>query len=106
MCERGDVCWARLPEVGRKPVLVVSARAVTLALRPIVVRITSIERVRPIATAVLLEEGEISGLPARSWVICHDLFTLLDPLALEHIGNISPSRMVDVEEALRAALAL
>lgn len=106
MCERGDVCWARLPEVGRKPVLVVSARAITLALRPIVARVTSIDRERPIPTAVPLEEGEISGLPAKSWVICHDLFTLLDPLALERIGRISPSRMVDVEEALRAALAL
>jgi mRNA-degrading endonuclease toxin of MazEF toxin-antitoxin module len=104
--ERGDVCWARLPGVGRTPVLIVSARVVTLALRPIVARITSVERDRPVPTAVRLEDGEVSALPERSWVICHDLFTLLDSERLERIGTVSPRRMVDVEEALRAALAL
>lgn len=84
----------------------VSARVVTLALRPIVARITSIERDRAIPTAVRLEEGEVAALPQSSWVICHDLFTLLTTEGLERVGTISAHRMVDVEDALRAALAL
>lgn len=107
MYERGDVWWARLPDVGRKPVLVVSARVVTLALRPIVARITSVERDRPIPTAVALADDEIAGLPGRSWIVCHDLFTLSDGgLLVERVGALSPARLVDVEDALRAALAL
>ncbi len=106
MHRRGDVCWAQLPGLGRKPVLIVSARVVTLALRPIVARITSIERERSIPTAVRLEEGEIAGFPASSWIICHDLFTLLTADGLERVGTVSARRMVDVEDALRAALAL
>lgn len=100
------MCWADLPELGRRPVLVVSARVVTLALRPIGARITSIDRDRPIPTAVRLEEGEVPGLPQSSWVICHDLFTLLTAEGLERVGTVSARRMVDVEDALRAALAL
>lgn len=106
MLERGDVCWADLPAVGSKPVLVVSGRVVTLALRPIVVRITSLDRERRIPTAVALSDGEVPGLPRRSWVICHDLFTLLDAGGLEPIGRLSPRRMVAVEDALRFALGL
>lgn len=37
MLERGDVGWATLPGVGRKPA-VVSTRVVSVALRPIVAR--------------------------------------------------------------------
>lgn len=104
--ERGDVAWAWLPEVGRKPVVVVSARVVTLALRPIVARITSIERERAVPTAVSLDDGEVAGLPSRSWVICHDLATLVTDRPLEPLDRLSAGRMLEVEEALRAALGL
>jgi mRNA-degrading endonuclease toxin of MazEF toxin-antitoxin module len=106
LLERGDVCWADLPSVGRKPVLVVSARVVTLALRSIVVRITSLDRERPIPTAVELADGEVPGLPRRSWVVCHDPFALLGAEDLDPIGRLTPRRMVAVEDALRFALAL
>lgn len=98
--------WADLPEVGRKPVLVVSARVVTVALRPIVARITSIARARSIPTAVELDDGEVTGLTSRSWVICHDLATLVADAPPEAIGRLSPARMLEVEAALRAALDL
>lgn len=106
MLERGDVGWATLPGIGRKPVVVVSSRVVSVALRPVVARITSIERDRPLPTAVALEDGEVAGLPARSWIICHDLATLAGDEPLERLGALSPARMVDVEEALRAVLDL
>lgn len=106
LLERGDVGWAVLPAIGRKPVVVVSTRVVTLALRPIVARITSVERDRPLPTAVALVDGEVSGLPSRSWVVCHDLATLVVDVPLERLGRLSPGRMLDIEDALRASLGL
>lgn len=106
MPSRGDVGWATLPGTGRKPVVVVSARVVTVALRPVVARITSVQRDRALPTAVALEDGEVAGLPARSWIVCHDLATLVTDEPIEPIGRLSPARMVDVEEALRVVLGL
>ncbi len=106
MLEPGDVGWASLPGIGRKPVVVVSTRVVSVALRPVVARITSIERDRPLPTAVALDDGEVAGLPARSWIICHDLATLVGDEPLERLGVLSPARMVDVEDALRSVLDL
>lgn len=107
MYERGDVWLARLPSIGLKPVLIVSRRVVSLSLRPIVVRITRVERARTIPTAVALDAGEFAELPHGSWVICHDLFTLGDGKALvQHLGTISPHRQVQVDAALSYTLAL
>lgn len=106
MCERGDVGWAPLPGVGHKPVVVVSTRVVSVALRPVVTRITSVKRDRPLPTAVALDDGEVPGLPRRSWIVCHDLATLMTDEPIEHLGRLSPARMVDVEEGLRAVLGL
>jgi len=104
--ERGDVAWVSLPRVARKPVVVVSTRVVSVALRPIVARITSVERDRPLPTAVALDDGEVPGLPRRSWVVCHDLATLVTDEPIEPMGRLSPARMVEVEDALRATLGL
>lgn len=106
IAQRGDVAWALLPDVGHKPVVVVSARVVTLALRPIVARITSVDRERAIPTAVALDDGEIAGLPSRSWVICHDLATLVADEPLQVLDRLSPGRMLEIEDGLRAALGL
>jgi len=97
----------RLPEVGLKPALIVSSRVVTLNLRPIVARITSVARERSIPTVVALAPGELSGLPDRSLVVCHDVFTLLTADALvEHLGTVTPERLLEVEAALRFSLGL
>lgn len=105
MLERGDVCWATLAGLGRKPVVVVSSVIVSTALRPIVVRVTTVDRPRVIATTVALADGE-AGLTHPSWIVCHDVFTLEDGADLEAIGRLSASRMLDVEDALALALDL
>ncbi len=106
MLERGDVAWASLPGIGRKPVVVVSTRVVSVALRPVVARVTSVERERALPTAVALDDGEVAGLPRHSWIVCHDLATLVTDAPIEPMGRLSPARMVDVENALRATLGL
>ncbi len=101
MLERGDICWTPLPGLGRRPVLVLSSRAVSMALYPIVASITSVERPRPIPTAVALADDEVPALYRDSWILCHDLHTLTDGAPLERVGRLSPRRMLDVEAALR-----
>jgi mRNA-degrading endonuclease toxin of MazEF toxin-antitoxin module len=106
MYGRGAVWLADWPGVGPKFVLIVSAQAVTLKLRPIVARITSVQRGRAIDTAVPLSAGEVDGLPEDSYVICHDLFTLPGGLLAEYKGNLTPSRLLEVERGLQVALGM
>lgn len=100
MYERGAVWTARLPDIGLKPVVIVSDRAVTLALHPIVARITSVERQRAIPTAVAIEPGEVEGLQERSYVLCHDLVTLNDGDLAKRLGIVPAQRLLDIENRL------
>ena len=106
MIRRGAIYFADLPNVGRKPVLVVSWNAVNAGMRPIVARVTRSWRVRNIPTYVELEAGE-ANLPETSWILCHDLAVLPASLLDEQpAGELSFERMLQVDEALRRALAL
>jgi mRNA-degrading endonuclease toxin of MazEF toxin-antitoxin module len=98
--ERGAVWTARLPGIGSKPVVIVSDRAVTLALHPIVARITSVERERAVPTVVAIEPGEVEGLEERSYVLCHDLVTLNDGDLVERLGVVPTQRLLDIENRL------
>jgi mRNA-degrading endonuclease toxin of MazEF toxin-antitoxin module len=98
--ERGAVWTARLPGIGPKPVVIVSDRAVTLALHPIVARVTSVERRRAVPTAVAIEPGEVDGLRERSYVLCHDLATLNDGDLVERLGAVPAQRLLDIENRL------
>ena len=106
MYERGSVWTARLPKVGRKPVVLVSDRAVTLALQPVVARMTSVERPRAMPTAVSIEPGEVDGLTRRSFVLCHDLMTLGDGDLIEHLGEVPSKRLLEIEDRLAFVLSL
>jgi mRNA-degrading endonuclease toxin of MazEF toxin-antitoxin module len=98
--ERGAVWTARLPSIGLKPVVIVSDRSVTLALHPIVARITSVERERAVPTAVAIEPGEVEGLEERSYVLCHDLVTLEDGDLVQRLGIVPTQRLLDIENRL------
>ena len=103
---RGTVWWADLPEIGRRPVVVVSADVVTNLLRPVVVRVTARERPRSLRTYVELGPDE-AGLSQRSFVLCHDLDTLdRARFDVEPVGELPVTRMVELERALRFALDL
>jgi mRNA-degrading endonuclease toxin of MazEF toxin-antitoxin module len=100
MYERGAVWTARIPEVGIKPVVILSDQTVTLALRPIVARITRVERPRTVPTSVALASGEIEGLPEHSYILCHDLMTMQDGGLVEHLGAVSRERIIEIEDRL------
>jgi mRNA-degrading endonuclease toxin of MazEF toxin-antitoxin module len=103
---RGAVWTADIPDIGRKPVVIVSSRLVTLKLSPIVARITSTQRERTISTVVTLDAGEVDGLPLVSFVLGHDLFTVPTRALLEHHGELRPERMMEVDAAVLTALGL
>jgi mRNA-degrading endonuclease toxin of MazEF toxin-antitoxin module len=103
---RGDIYYAELGDIGRKPVLVVSWDAINDGLkRPICALITSVDRERALPTYVAIEPNE-SGLRETSYVLCHALATLveevLDPAP---VGTLPPWRMTQVT-ALSTALDL
>ncbi len=100
MYRRGAVWTAQFPNVGRKPAVILSDQTVTLALGPIVARITSVERARNIPTAVVLEPGEVDGLPERSYVLCHDLVTVQTEELVAHMGPVPSERMSEIEDRL------
>lgn len=103
---RGAVWFAAIPDLGDKPVLIVSWDVVNHALRSVVVaRVSSVERERTIPTVVSVPAGEIDALEERSFVICHDLFTLPKPFR-RFAGFLSARRMLEVDDALRQALDL
>lgn len=104
---RGDVWLAELPSVGRKPVVVVSWNAINRALDAVIVaRVTSVERERRLPTFVSLDPGDVPGLPRRSYVICHDLFTLSKELLVERLGGVPLQRLLEIETSLKSALDL
>ncbi|HEV3094696.1 MAG TPA: type II toxin-antitoxin system PemK/MazF family toxin [Solirubrobacteraceae bacterium] len=106
MYRRGAVWMADLPDVGRKPAVIVSSRLVTLKLNPIVARITSVARERTIETVVPLDHGEVEGLPNASFILGHDIYTLSEGGLVKHLGWLQSDRMMQVEEAVLTALGV
>lgn len=103
---RGAVFYAEIPDVGDKPVLVVSSHAVNQALGNVIAaRISSVARGRALPTVVSLEPGT-AGLPSESFVVCHDLFTLPKACFRRALGRVPSQKLFEVEKALRVALDL
>jgi mRNA-degrading endonuclease toxin of MazEF toxin-antitoxin module len=97
---------AEIPDVGRKPAVIVSSLPVTMHLSPIVARITSVDRERSLATAVTLDPGEVDGLTEASFVLGHDLYTLPAGRLIAHLGWVTPNRMLEVDKAVLTALGV
>jgi mRNA-degrading endonuclease toxin of MazEF toxin-antitoxin module len=104
--ERGDVWSVLIPDVGTKPAVIVSDRTVSLALRPIVARITSVERNRSVPTTVALSGGEVEGLPDPSYVLCHDLTTVEEGGMSKHLGAVPRERLIEIEDRLAFVFGL
>lgn len=107
MYNRGSVWWANIPDVGTKPIVIISSDVLNWALTEITAaRITSIERERSLPTYVTLNQAEVAGLPERSFIICHNVFTLPKATLKEHLGDVPVERILDIENALRITFDL
>jgi len=97
---RGEVWWSEDPQLGRRPVLILSRPAVIPVLaRPLVAPLTT--RVRGLPTEVALDTDE--GLPRPCVVSLDNVQPLAAALLVERITVLSPLRMAAVCTALAVA---
>jgi mRNA-degrading endonuclease toxin of MazEF toxin-antitoxin module len=103
---RGAVWTTDLPGAGRRPVVLISARVVTLHHRPVVARIESAQLARRLPTTVPLGANEIEGLPRQSCVLAHEPLTLPLDALVAHLGWLRAERMLEVDAAVMTALGI
>ncbi|MBI3952885.1 MAG: type II toxin-antitoxin system PemK/MazF family toxin [Chloroflexi bacterium] len=101
---RGEVWWAQLPGLkGRRPVLLLTRTAV-IGYRTSVTVAPLTRTIREIRSHVRL--GANDGVPKESAVNLDDLQTIAKKRLVRHVTTLSRSRMQQVDEAIRFALAL
>ena len=100
---RGEVYWAQLDK--QRPVLILSADAINRsALDVCVVPLTTVER--PAFTLRVPIAAGDGGLKQRSWAKCDQVTTIEKALLRRAAGEVSPSVLASVEQAVRLALQL
>src|SRR6059058_454310 len=100
---RGEVWWCELPEVGRRPVVVLSRDAAIPRLRRALIGPCT-TTVRGIPSEVLLDPGE-DPIPLRSVVNLDSVESVSLGTLVERLGRLSDERMRQVCEALEIAVA-
>lgn len=100
---RGEVWWCELPEVGRRPVVVLSRDAAIPRLkRTLVAPCTT--TVRGLPSEVLLSPGA-DPIPCRSAVNLDSVESVSVGVLVDRLGRLSDDRMVQVCAALGVAVA-
>lgn len=99
---RGEVWWCELPEVGRRPVVVLSRDASIPRLRRALVAPCT-TTVRGLASEVVLEPGE-DPVPKRSAANLDSVESISVAVLVERLGVLSTERMRAVCAALEVAV--
>lgn len=100
---RGEVWWCEPPEIGRRPVVVLSRdAAIGRRRRAIVAPCTT--TIRGLESEVVLEPGQ-DPIPRTSAVNLDSLESVSLGLLVERIGRLSGQRMHEVCTALAVAVA-
>ena len=100
---RGEVWWCELPEIGRRPVVVLSRDAAIPRLRRALVGPCT-TTIRGIPSEVLLEPGE-DPVPRTSAVNLDSVESVSVGTLVERLGRLSGARMRQICEALEVAVA-
>jgi mRNA interferase MazF len=100
---RGEVWWCELPEVGRRPVVVLSRDAAIPRLRRTLIGPCT-TTIRGIPTEVLLEPTE-DPIPRSSVVNLDSVESVSVGTLTERVGRLSDERMRQVCSALELAVA-
>ena len=100
---RGEVWWCEVPEVGRRPVIILSREAAIPRLRRALVGPCT-TRIRGLPSEVLLEPGE-DPIPLTSVVNLDSVESVSLGTLVERIGRLSDQRMGQVCAALEVAVA-
>lgn len=99
---RGDVWWCELPEIGRRPVVVLSRDAAIPRLRRALIGPCT-TTVRGIPTEVLLEPPD-DPIPLVSVVNLDSVESVSVGTLVERLGRLSDQRMREICEALEIAV--
>ena len=100
---RGDVWWCELPEVGRRPVVVLSRDAAIPRLRRTLIGPCT-TTIRGIPTEVLLDPSE-DPTPRKSVVNLDSVESVSVGTLVERAGRLSDERMRQICSALEIAVA-
>jgi mRNA interferase MazF len=99
---RGEVWWCELPDVGRRPVVVLSRDAAIPRLRRALIAPCT-TTVRGLASEVLLEPGD-DPVPRRSAVNLDSVESVSIAVLVERLGRLGDERMRQVCRALEVAV--
>ena len=100
---RGDVWWCELPEIGRRPVVVLSRDAAISRLRRTLIGPCT-TTIRGIPSEVLLEPGD-DPVPRASVVNLDSVESVSLATLVERLGRLSDGRMQQICRALDVAVA-
>jgi mRNA interferase MazF len=102
MPQRGEVWWCELPDIGRRPVVVLSRDAAIPRLgRTLVAPCTT--TIRGIASEVALEPGD-DPVPRRSAVNLDSVESVSIAVLVDRLGRLSGERMRQLCAALEVAV--
>jgi mRNA interferase MazF len=99
---RGEVWWCELPDVARRPVVVLSRDAAIPRLRRSLVAPCT-TTIRGLASEVVLEPGD-DPIPQRSAINLDSVESVAVGVLIERLGRLSDERMRQVCVALEVAV--
>lgn len=99
---RGEIWWCEPPEIGRRPVVVLSRDAAIPRLRRALVAPCT-TTIRGLASEVVLEPGD-DPVPRRSAVNLDSLESVAVSILIERLGRLSGLRMRAICAALEVAV--
>lgn len=99
---RGEIWWCELPDIGRRPVVVLSRDAAIPRLRRTLIGPCT-TTIRDLPSEVMLEPGE-DPVPRRSAINLDSVESVSTGVLVERLGRLSDSRMEQVCAALAVAV--
>jgi mRNA interferase MazF len=99
---RGEVWWCELPDIGRRPVVVLSRDAAIPRLRRTLIGPCT-TTIRDLPSEVVLEPSE-DPVPLRSAINLDSVESVSTSVLVERLGRLSDLRMEQVCAALAVAV--
>ncbi len=99
---RGELWWCELPEIGRRPVVVLSRDAAIPRLRRALIAPCT-TTIRGLPSEVILESGE-DPIGRRSAVNLDSVESVSIAVLVERLGRLSDARMREICIALEIAV--
>jgi mRNA interferase MazF len=99
---RGEVWWCELPEIGRRPIVVLSRDAAIPRLRRALIAPCT-TTIRRLASEVVVEPGD-DPVPRKSAINLDSVESVSVAVLVERLGRLSDNRMGEVCAALAVAV--